>query len=144
MRKSYGFELKKDLPAIPGKPKVCPKCDKWFMQQPRERICVGCRPKKLQAKMQHRRKVKSPGTTTRGRSVKSPNVQVRGRQNKRFEDIQKSRFGLPKPLIKEIKLAIRHEMIDYANDLLTMAEDTQANDLWSRLDQLKIIGMVFI
>jgi len=42
--KTHGYSRKRDLPADGGRPKVCPKCDHWFSQQPRERICAGCRP----------------------------------------------------------------------------------------------------
>jgi hypothetical protein len=41
---TYGYKTKRALPAAEGKPKVCTRCDLWFLAGPRERTCFGCLP----------------------------------------------------------------------------------------------------
>ena len=48
--KTWGFKTKRSLPALPGRPAVCKKCDLWFLAGPRERTCTGCLPRFLRAK----------------------------------------------------------------------------------------------
>jgi hypothetical protein len=40
--KTYGYRTKRSLPAMDGKPKVCNRCELWFLAGPRERACDGC------------------------------------------------------------------------------------------------------
>lgn len=40
--RTYGYRTRRELPAMPGKPKVCNRCQLWFLAQPRERACDLC------------------------------------------------------------------------------------------------------
>jgi len=57
------------VPADGGTPKVCRKCKLWFSQQPRERVCDGCRPNYVKARK-----------TASQAAVNAVNAQVTGRQ----------------------------------------------------------------
>jgi hypothetical protein len=70
---THGFKTRRALVSgsVGGKPKVCPKCSLWFGQQPRERICQGCRPRYAQTLL-----------ATRRQAVNAANVQVAGTGNR--------------------------------------------------------------
>src|ERR1700691_1189014 len=40
--KTWGFRTRRELPAASGNPKVCVRCDHWFLAGPRERACFDC------------------------------------------------------------------------------------------------------
>lgn len=67
--KAYGHERSRLVPADGGRPKVCPKCDKWFSQRPRERVCTGCRPRQVAARVMARRPLVKSAKLQVGRAI---------------------------------------------------------------------------
>ena len=70
MTKTYGYRTKRQLPADEGKPKVCTRCDLWFLAGFRERVCQGCQTPSERAK-------RAAQATTLTTPVKPENPQVR-------------------------------------------------------------------
>lgn len=51
-RATYGLDRKAQVPALDDThAKLCPKCDHWFAAEKRARVCDGCRPASVRAKI---------------------------------------------------------------------------------------------
>lgn len=94
--RTHSFTRKRDVLADGGKPKVCPKCELWFSQQPRERICAGCRPRSRQTLR-----------ITRRQQVNAVNPQVEGT----YSDVLALTFKPGVPLWKILALEAAAEQV---------------------------------
>ena len=97
---THGHARKRDLPADGGKAKVCPKCQLWFSQQPRERVCTGCRPNWQAAHMALRRAESQGDPAIPGDLVKLENAQVAGTRS----DVLGITFKPVVPLYRQMAL----------------------------------------
>jgi hypothetical protein len=95
--KTYGYDTKRKLPAISdGKPKVCPRCSKWFLAEKRQRICLGCMTPAMRAKLALKDAL-SRSKASRGRapaetSVNAENMQVRAYRILTFSEVWDERL----------------------------------------------------
>lgn len=127
----HGYRHKRDLPAIPGSPKLCPKCDLFFVALPRERMCGGCRTPAQKARSAA--SMKARGTAT-----------LRRRVNDELSQVKRTQKTLSRVLTEASRALDVPGLEGYVVHMLMLAEDIRAKDPWSRQDQLVILGAIWV